>query len=173
MGFKCLDDCVAYQFAIEFKTEVYALIKGSREASRDFKFRDQLAGAASDISGCQAEGFARYRPAEIANFLTYALASLAEAEDRLGDGILRGYFLAADCAKARTWARRCRGATRGWLASELRILESRRQEGRKEPRSPGGKEQRSPGGKEQRSPGGKEPRSPERPGPGSPGRKNP
>jgi four helix bundle protein len=67
-----------------------ALIKRSREASRDFKLRDQLAGAASDISGCQAEGFARYRPAEIANFLTYALASLAEAEDRLEDGILRG-----------------------------------------------------------------------------------
>jgi four helix bundle protein len=131
VGFKRLDDCVAYQFAVEFKTEVYALIKRSREASGDFRFRAQLSDAASGVSGSQAEAFYRYRPAEIANFLTYALASLGEAEDRLKDGILRGYFPSPECVKAFIWARRCRSATKGWLASQLKLLDRQEKERQK------------------------------------------
>src|SRR5688572_21255398 len=87
MGAKCVEDLVAYQFAVEFKLEVYRLIHESPDASRSFKFRSQLEDAASGVEATISEGFYRCRPKEFALFLRYALASLGEAETRLQDGI--------------------------------------------------------------------------------------
>jgi hypothetical protein len=39
---RTLEDLVAYQFAEEFKLEVYALISASPGARKDLDFRDQL-----------------------------------------------------------------------------------------------------------------------------------
>ena len=151
MGVRRIDDMVAYQFAVEFKTEVYRLIRESPEACRDLKYRSQLSDAADGVDGNMTEGFRRCSPGELAAFLRYALGSLAEAETRLRNGILRGYFRDEHCHGAFVWARRCRAATLGWHASQRREHERR-----KALRSKG------TGGQGPRSTGGREPRSPEK-----------
>jgi four helix bundle protein len=121
MGFGRLEDIVAHQFAEEFKHEVYELIKASPDARRDFKFIDQLRGAASGIAAAIAEGFGRDKASEFVTFLRYALASLAEAKTHLQDGIHRGHFAEAESRLAFTWARRCRPVLRNLLASQLKL----------------------------------------------------
>ena len=121
MGFSRLEDIVAHQFAEEFKLEVYSLINASPGARRDFKFNDQLRGAASGIAPAVAEGFGRGKASEFVTFLRYALASLAEARTHLKDGIDRGHFTEAECRLAFTWARRCRPVLRNLLASQQKL----------------------------------------------------
>jgi four helix bundle protein len=127
MRAKCLDELVAYQFAVEFKDEVFKLLNASQAAQRDHRFFSQLSKAASGVTGSIAEGFHRFLPGEFAQFLRYALASLAEAEIRINDGIALKYFAATDCTMAFTWARRCRGATRNLHASQRRTIAKRNQ----------------------------------------------
>jgi four helix bundle protein len=115
-----LEDLVAYQFAVEFKLEVYRLVEATGAARQDLRFKSQLCDAASGVEACIAEGFARRQPGEFAQFLRYALASLKEAEARLTDGIHRRYFERAACDSALTWARRCRAATEPLRISQLR-----------------------------------------------------
>lgn len=79
MGVERVEELVAYQFASEFKLEVYRLIDQSVGARRDFKFKAQLQDAASGMEATIVEGFGRRHAAEFAVFLRYALASLAEA----------------------------------------------------------------------------------------------
>jgi four helix bundle protein len=117
MSIRRVEDLVAYQFAVEFKLEVYRLIRESREASWDRKYRMQLSNAVDGVDANMTEGFRRCGPGELATFLRYALASLAEAETRLKNGILRGYFAAPQCEEALAWARRCRAATQGDVGS--------------------------------------------------------
>ena len=100
----------------------------------------------SGIERAVGEGFGRRRPAEFAQFLRYALASLAEAAVCLKDGISRKYFVEADCRLAFTWERRCRRALDNLLASQLRRARDAatappRQSGRA--RGPGGRPRRS------------------------------
>jgi four helix bundle protein len=152
MGVNRVEDMVAHQFAVEFKLEVYRLIRESPEANRDRKYRMQLADATDGVDANMTEGFRRCHPGELATFLRYALATLAEAETRLRNGILRGYFAAGHCDGALVWARRCRAATQGWHASQRREQERRKSlkkngTGGREPRGTGGQERRSPGEK--------------------------
>jgi four helix bundle protein len=99
MGVYQVEDFAAYDFAVRFKQEVYRLINGSREASRNLKYRGQLEEAASGIEGAMSEGFGRRRPREFALYLRYSLGSLNEARTRLRDGIDRGYFTEAACSR--------------------------------------------------------------------------
>ena len=50
MGVKYLEELIAYQLSQAFKREVYRLIDGSKGATRDFKFRDQLRDSASGLA---------------------------------------------------------------------------------------------------------------------------
>jgi four helix bundle protein len=120
MAIRHVQDLVAFQFAGEFKEAVYELIEASPRAQRSFKFREQLEDSASGIERAIGEGFGRRRPAEFAQFLRYALASLAEAAVCVRDGISRRYFVEVDCTKAFTWERRCRVALDNLLASQER-----------------------------------------------------
>ena len=79
MGVKRLEDLVAFQLAVEFKLEVYRLIRESPAARRDFRFRAQLSDASASVEACLAEGWHRYVAGEFVTFLRYARASLAEA----------------------------------------------------------------------------------------------
>lgn len=115
-----LEDLVAYQFAETFADEVQKLIDASPGAARSWKFRDQLQDAASGVARAIAEGFGRFRPTEFAQFLRYALASLAESTSSLNDGIRRGYFTDADAEPASVWARRCKEVTIKLLVSQVR-----------------------------------------------------
>jgi four helix bundle protein len=108
---RTLEDLIAYQFAEEFKLEVYALVKASPGARRDFDFTDQLRRAAAGVASTTSEGFGRGNAGEFAQFLRYSLASLREAVTHLKDGIDRGHFIEPDCRTALVWAQRCRRAT--------------------------------------------------------------
>ncbi len=110
MGVKRLEDLVAFQLAVEFKLEVYRLIRESPAARRDFRFRAQLSDASASVEACLAEGWHRYVAGEFVTFLRYARASLAEAERWLGDGVARGYFEPHTIAKSLDTAGRCGAA---------------------------------------------------------------
>ena len=56
------------------------------------RFCDQICGAAEDAASDVAEGYARFRPREFAQFLGYAIASLAEVRERTRHGYARGFF---------------------------------------------------------------------------------
>ena len=67
------------------------------------------------------EGFKRFRPKVMMDFLDYALGSLHEAEERLRDGIELRYFRADECAEALRYAKRCRVATIRLKRSQKKI----------------------------------------------------
>lgn len=116
-----VEDFAAFDFAGEFKKEVYRLIRESPGASRDFKYKGQLQEALSGIEATMSEGFGRRRPKEFAQFLRYSLGSIEESKTRLRDGIERGYFREASCTLAFTWAGRCHDATAAlWRSQERR-----------------------------------------------------
>jgi four helix bundle protein len=100
VGAKNLDELRAYQRAREFKLEVYRLIDGSPQVQSDWKFRSQLADAAASNEMNIREGFRRFGAGEMAQFLSFALSSLAEALGWLQDGIDRRYFRKEDCVNA-------------------------------------------------------------------------
>jgi four helix bundle protein len=91
-----LDELRAHDLAHRFKLEIYRLLRSSPEALRDWKFRAQLANAASGGPMNIAEGFRRFVPAEFSRFLGYALSSLEEAVRRVKDGADRGYYSVED-----------------------------------------------------------------------------
>ena len=99
-------DLIAWQLAELFATEVQRLVRDSAGARDDFRFRDQLLGAAESVSSNVAEGFLRFSPGDFGRFLTYALGSLAEAETRLEHGVRRDYFSSTGTDAARLLARR-------------------------------------------------------------------
>ena len=145
VGEHSVEDLVAYQFAVRFKSDVYRLIRLSPVAQRDFKYRAQIEDALGGIDSNIAEGFGRHRATEFANFLLYALGSIAEAKARLQDGILRGHFFAEDCVTAFAWAGRCRQVTERLRKSQLRLIERDRRDSpgqRRRPRPDDGKPRR-------------------------------
>jgi four helix bundle protein len=103
---KKIEDLVAFQLAVEFKREVYRLLSACGKPI-DFKYRSQISDATSAVEADLSEGFARDVPGEFAQFIRYGRASLAEARQRLRDGIDRGYFSEADCREALSLGRRC------------------------------------------------------------------
>ena len=125
-------DLIAWQMAESFKEEVFRLVRASSEASKDLRFRGQLLDAAQSVSSNIAEGFLRKAPGEFRRFLSIALGSLCEAEIRLRDGILLGYFTADSCAPAFRFAKRCATAS-----VRLRKTQEDRIESGKKPKPPG------------------------------------
>jgi four helix bundle protein len=117
MSPKRLDDFVAFQLAVDFKRRVYKLIDEHPRAKRDLRYVDQLFAAASGIDSKMAEGWARFVPAEVRQFLRYALGSLEEAKGWLRDGIDRGHFTAAECEELLVIGNRCGAATMAWWKS--------------------------------------------------------
>ena len=128
------EDFAAWQLADAFKKEVFRLVRGSRDAQRDFRYRDQLRNAASGISKHITEGFLRFSPLDFARFLDYALGSLGEAERRLGDGVELDYFARDDCRAVFQLARRCSPAIRRLKQSQIRYAEGLRRRDRGRPR---------------------------------------
>jgi four helix bundle protein len=65
----------------------------------DFKFCSGFRDAAGSVCRNISEGFARYKPGEIVQFFRYALASLAELKDYLGQCRTRGAIDDAELAR--------------------------------------------------------------------------
>jgi four helix bundle protein len=82
-------------------------VQSSPAARTDLRYRSQILEAARAVAKNIAEGFMRRSPLQFASFLDYAVASLAEAEDRLRDGIEEGYFSAQTSEPALVLAKRC------------------------------------------------------------------
>ena len=61
-GVQRVEEFAAWQLADAFKSEVFALLKGSREAMRDRRFRYQLKNSASGPPKHITEGFVRFSP---------------------------------------------------------------------------------------------------------------
>ena len=121
MGVKRLEDMIAFQQAVAFKREVYAIVAQHPRAERSFRYRDQLFDAASGVESNIAEGWRRVPGPDMIRFLRYATSSLEEARVRLLDGVDRGHFNCDICANALEHARRCGAATANWIKSLERI----------------------------------------------------
>ena len=126
VGVRRAEELIAWQLANAWKLEVYRLIGHSRGASADLRFRDQLRDSASSVGMNIAEGFYRYGAADMARFLSIALASLGESALWLRDGIDREYFDEASCREAFVLAKRCRVATLRLRASLQPFIPTRR-----------------------------------------------
>ena len=73
-GFRDFRDIVAWQLARDLKLLAYEVLSRP-EAARDFKFRDQLSDAARSGPRNIAEGFARFKHKEFAQFARVAKGS--------------------------------------------------------------------------------------------------
>jgi four helix bundle protein len=94
-GFKDFREIAAWQRSREVKLLAYALL-AKPEVARDFKFRDQLRDAARSASRNIAEGFARYKHKEFAQFVRVAKGSMGEVLDHFIDAVDNGYLTPAE-----------------------------------------------------------------------------
>lgn len=143
MGAKKVEDLDVWQLCEEIRVLVTAGI-ASAPARKDFRFCDQILGAAEDAVSNISEGFCRFRPREFAQFLGYAITSTAEVLQRTRFAHSRKYF---DDDRAGTIVVLCIRADRAlrsfrkylWTASPEDVpyhpdTEPRRRERRKRPR---------------------------------------
>ncbi len=90
-GFKDFRELGAWQRSREVKLLAYQLAKRAEEA-RDFKFRDQLLDCSRSAPRNIAEGFARFRHKEFAQFVRIAKGSIGEVLDHFIDAVDNGYL---------------------------------------------------------------------------------
>jgi len=131
MGVKRLEDLAAFQLAVSFKLDVYRVVREHPAAVNDWRFRSQLFAAAAGVESNIAEGWKRHRAAELATFLRYARASLAEAERWLHDGVARGYYPTEALEAALEHCGRCGAATTNLWKSLQPFIEERKKRARK------------------------------------------
>jgi four helix bundle protein len=134
-----LEDLFAYQLAVEFKLEVYDVLKRHPRTQRDFRWLDQLTDAASGIESNIAEAWGRYGRREMQQYLKVSRSCLLEAKVRLIDGVHRGHYpLDALGPALRLW-RRCWEALNRFMASLRRFDDADdppRRGRRRQPRRP-------------------------------------
>jgi four helix bundle protein len=122
---KSFRELICWQLAFELNRHVRRLLS-SGPAARDFKFRDQLSDAARGPHRNIAEGYGRFNPTEIMQFLDFATASLDETESHLRDGVESRYFVAEDVAPVIVLIARCRKAIASWNSYLRRVKDDPR-----------------------------------------------
>jgi four helix bundle protein len=90
-GFKDFREIGAWQRSREVKLLAYALLKRP-EAAHDFKFRDQLRDCSRSAPRNIAEGFARFKHKEFAQFVRVSKGSVGEVLDHFIDAVDNGYL---------------------------------------------------------------------------------
>lgn len=118
-GFKDFREIAAWRLSREVKLLAYKLLI-KPEVARDFKFRDQLRDAARSAPRNIAEGFARYKHREFAQFVRVANGSLGEVLDHFIDAVDNGYMSADDLPRHEHACKKALKATTGLI----RYLES-------------------------------------------------
>jgi len=118
-AFKDFREIAAWRLSREVKILAYPIVKRAA-AAHDFKFRDQLRDAARSAPRNIAEGFARYKHKEFAQFVRIANGSLAEVLDHFIDAVDIGYLSAEELPKHEHACKKALKATNGLI----RYLES-------------------------------------------------
>lgn len=114
MGWKCIEEVIAYQLSRELRRHVLRVTRHG-PASKDWDFRKQIRDSARSAPRNLSEGFARYNHGEFAYHTNVAKASLAETQTHLEDGNEEGYFSQEDFKIMWRLARRAFGACNGLL----------------------------------------------------------
>ena len=94
-GFRDFRDIGAWQRSREVKLLAYQIAKRA-EAARDFKYRDQLLDCSRSAPRNIAEGFARFKHKEFAQFARVAKGSMGEVLDHFVDAVDNGYLSTED-----------------------------------------------------------------------------
>jgi four helix bundle protein len=94
-GFRDFREIAAWQRSREVKLLAYKLLKRP-EVARDFEFRDQLRDCSRSAPRNIAEGFARYKHKEFAQFVRVAKGSMGEVLDHFIDAVDNGYLPKAE-----------------------------------------------------------------------------
>jgi len=118
-GFRDFREIAAWRLSREVKLMAYELL-ATPEVARDFKFRDQLVDAARSAPRNIAEGFARYKHKEFAQFVRIAKGSMGEVLDHFIDAVDNGYLSATEFARHEHACKKALGAINGLI----RYLES-------------------------------------------------
>ena len=118
-GFKDFREIAAWQRSREVKMLAHSLL-AKPETARDFKFRDQLLDASRSAPRNIAEGFARYKHKEFAQFVRIAKGSLGEVLDHFIDAVDNGYLTPAEFAEHEHACKKALKAVNGLI----RYLES-------------------------------------------------
>ena len=71
---------------------IYAVVDSDRHFGRDYKFREQIQGAAVSIMSNIAEGFSRRTTEEFVQFLFIAKGSVAEVQSQLYVALDQSYI---------------------------------------------------------------------------------
>ena len=111
MGAKTYGDLEVWQLCEEIRLRVVAETETGK-AALDLRFRNQIRGAAEDAASNIAEGFVRFHPRTFAQFIGYALSSLAEVRERTRYAHARGYFPDALAASLMVLCARCQNAAK-------------------------------------------------------------
>ena len=127
-------ELIAWQLGERLKREIFRIVRSSREAQADLRFKSQILEAARSVPGNIAEGFLRCSPGDFTRFLDYSIASIGEGESRLKDGADLGYFPESDCATAFKLARRCLTACVRLKQSQIEYLRNKQESGKHKPR---------------------------------------
>ena len=109
------EDLRCHQLAVQLRREILRLTR--REAvRRDYKYLHQIRDAARSAPRNIAEGYSRFNPAEILQFLGYAKASVDETHNHLIDGRDSGYFSANETQQLLDLIGRITRALLRWMA---------------------------------------------------------
>ena len=111
MGANTYRDLEVWRLCEEIRLRVVAETETGR-AAQDFRFRNQIRGAAEDAASSIAEGFVRFHPRVFAQFIGYALGSLAEVRERVRHAHTRGYFTDSTAATLIVLCVRCEKAAK-------------------------------------------------------------
>ena len=84
-----------WQLADELRKEVNAICE-IPSVAKHFSFCESFRDAAGSTCHNLAEGFARFKSGELAQFFRYGLASLAEVEDHLKECLTREFINQAE-----------------------------------------------------------------------------
>jgi four helix bundle protein len=130
VGFRDFREIAAWRLSRDVRTLAYALLR-KLELATDFKFRDQLRDAAVRSRNI-AEGFARFKHKEFAQFVRVANGSLAEVLDHFIDAVDNGYLSPAEFASHEHACKKALKAVNGLI----RYLESTPDAPRQKPKPP-------------------------------------
>ena len=92
MKIERFEDIKAWQEARVLVKMVYAVVDSDRRFGSDYKFREQIQGAAVSTMSNIAEGFSRRTTKEFIQFLFIAKGSVAEVQSQLYTALDQGYI---------------------------------------------------------------------------------